>query len=197
MKKHKKSIYLVALFLSSCGGGEWNTDLYIQRIPYSSKVIYDYDAWGDRDSHQFGIAIMDSTEDFEVNKVRNLPISYFNEVPNNSRIYAISLQKADGDKMSLHPIENQETRVSDIDLRIDSYEEYSGYSDAGCILNEYQFQSFKETEDSLYLFGLQKIFGVNLEGKENVGFQKGCLQSGLASFQPILPHSGFIKLGAL
>jgi hypothetical protein len=173
MKKHKKGIYLVALLLSSCGGGDWNTDLYVQRIPNSSKVIYDYDAWGGRDSHQFGIAIMDSTEGFEINKVRNLPISYFTEVPNNSRIHAISLQKADGENISLNPIVSKDTRVSDIDLKIDSYEEYSGYSDAGCIVNEYQFQEFKETEDSLYLFGLKKIFGVNLEGKESVGFPKG------------------------
>ncbi|MCC9167969.1 hypothetical protein [Pontibacter harenae] len=173
MMKHKKSICIIALFLSSCGGGEWDTYLHVQRIPNSNKVIYEYDAWGGRDSHQFGIVIMDSTEDFEVNKVRNLPISYFTEVPNSSQIHAISLQKAGDDSISLNPVANQEVRISDIHLEIDNYKEYSGYSDAGCILNEYRFQTFKETEDSLYLFGLQKIFGVNLEGKENVGFQKG------------------------
>jgi hypothetical protein len=173
MKKHKKGIYLVVMFLSSCGGDDWNTDLYVQRIPNSSKVIYDYDAWGGRDSHKFGIVIMDSTEAFEVNRVRNLPISYFTEVPNSSRIHAISLQKADDDSTSLNPTEKQEVRVSDIHLEIDTYKEYSGYSDAGCGLNEYQFQTFKETKDSLYVFGLQKIFGVNLEGRKNVGFQKG------------------------
>ncbi len=146
--------------------------MYIQRIPNSSKVIYDYDAWGGRDSHQFGIVIMDSTEDFEVNKVWNLPISYFTEVPNSSRIHAISLQNADDDSIALHPIENQEIRVSDISLVINKYKKYNGYSDAGCILNEYQFQTFKETKDSLYLFGLQEIFGGNLEGKDDVGFKK-------------------------
>jgi len=173
MKKHLKSICLVALFLTSCDDGEWDMYLYIQRIPNISKVIYDYDAWGGRDSHQFGIVLMDSTEDFEVNKVRNLPISYFTEVPNNSRIHAVSLQKAYDDSISLHPVKNQEIRVSDINLEIENYKEYSGYSDAGCFLNEYEFREFKETKDSLYLFGLQKVFGVILEGKDDVGFQKG------------------------
>jgi len=173
MKKRLMSICIVGLLLTSCGGGEWDTELYIQRIPNSSKIIYDYDAWGGRDSHEFGIVIMDSTEDFEVNKVQNLPISYLTEVPNGSRIHAISLQKANDDSISLHPLEKQNIHVSDINLEIDNYAEYSGYSDAGCMLNEYRFQAFKETEDSLYLFGLQKDFGVNLEGKDDVGFKKG------------------------
>lgn len=173
MKKHERSICIIALFLSSCSGGEWNTDLYVQRIPNSSKVLYDYDAWGGRDSHQFGIVLMDSTEDFEVNSVRNLPISYFTEAPNGNRIYAVSLQKAANDSISLQPIENQEIRVSGTNIEIDSYTEYGGYSDAGCTLNEFQFQFFKETDDSLFLFGLKKIFGVNLAGKVSIGFPKG------------------------
>jgi hypothetical protein len=173
MKKLLMSICIVGLLLTFWGGGKWNTDLYIQRIPNSSKVIYDYDAWGGRDSHKFGIVIMDSTEDFEVNKVRDLPISYLTEVPNGSRIHAISLLKAKDDSISLHASEKQIIHVSDINLEIDNYAEYSGHSDAECSLNEYLFQAFKETGDSLYLFGLQKDFGVNLEGKDDVGFKKG------------------------
>jgi hypothetical protein len=173
MNRRLKSIYWVALLLTSCGGGDWNTYLYVQRIPNSSKVIYDYDAWGGRDSHQFGIVIMDSTEEFEVTKVWNLPISYFSQVPNRSRIHAISLQKSNNESISLHPIKSQTTRVADMDLMIDYYEQYDGYSDAGCGLNKYEFISFRETKDSLYLKGLKEVFGVSLEGKDGIGFQKG------------------------
>lgn len=160
--------------LSSCGIGEWDVELYQQRIPNSSKVIYEYDAWGGRDSHTSGIVLMDSTEKFKVNSSRKLPISYFLALPNKNRIKSIELKKAvNNDEITLDKIDSKKLNNSGIDIEVDYYEKYSGYSNATCLLNEYEFESFKETNDSLFIYGLNEKFGKNLKDKNSVSFQKG------------------------
>lgn len=147
--------------------------LYQQKIKNSSKVLYEYNAWGGRDSHKFGIVLMDSTKTFDVNSSKNLPITYLTEIPNSEEIKAIELKKPENnDSISLNALENKKIKISNIDIQINFFERYSGYSDAGCLLNEYRFQNFKETKDSLYFSGIVKKFGNNIT-KKRAGFRKG------------------------
>ncbi|KAB1064948.1 hypothetical protein F6U93_14430 [Tamlana haliotis] len=175
MKDISKIFYFGLLIsLSNCGIGEWDVELYQQRIPNSSKVIYEYDAWGGRDSHTSGIVLMDSIEKFKVNSSRKLPISYFSALPNKNRIKSIELKKAvNNDEITLDKIDSKKLNNSGIDIVVDYYEKYSGYSNAACLLNKYEFESFKETNDSLFIYGLDEKFGKNLKDKNSVSFQKG------------------------
>lgn len=117
---------------------------------------------------------MDSTAKFKVNSSRKLPISYFSALPNKNRIKSIELKKAvDNDEITLDKIDSKKLNNSGIDIEVDYYEKYSGYSNATCLLNEYEFESFKETNDSLFIYGLDEKFGKNLKDKNSVSFQKG------------------------
>ena len=117
---------------------------------------------------------MDSTVKFKVNSSRKLPISYFSALPNKNRIKSIELKKAvDSDEITLDKIDSKKLNNSGIDIEVDYYEKYSGYSNATCLLNEYEFESFKETNDSLFIYGLNEKFGNNLKDKNSVSFQKG------------------------
>jgi len=174
--KNIDKIFCFGLLISlySCGFGEWDVDLYKQKIPNSSKVIYEYDAWGGRDSHTSGIVLMDSTQQFKVNSSRKLPISYLSELPNKNKIKSIELKKAvDNDKITLSIVDSEKINSSGIDIEVEYYESYSGYSNATCLLNEYEFENFKEVNDSIYFYGIDKKFGNNLKGKNSVSFQKG------------------------
>ncbi|WP_299902051.1 hypothetical protein [uncultured Aquimarina sp.] len=175
MKNVIKIFYFgLSITCFNCGLGEWDVTLYEQKIEGTSKVIYEYDAWGGRDSHSSGIVIIDSTKKFQVNSSKKIPISYFTEITNKTRIKAVKLKKAiNNDSISLNPLKKENIEIKDISLEIEHYEQYNGYSDLGCILNTYSFQTFKETKDSLFLYGLKKEFGNNLAGKTSIGFKKG------------------------
>lgn len=41
------------------------------------------------------------------------------------------------------------------------------------MLNQYRFETFQETKDSIFFNGLDKIFGNNLENQTTTGFKKG------------------------
>ena len=169
-------IFLFAFLLSfwGCGDNNWDVTLYQQKIKGSSKVLYDYDAWGGRDSHSYGIVLMDSTEKFKVNASQPLPISFFTDVPNKSLIRGIELEKpSNKNSITLEPINRGKTKIGNIVVAIDYYEKYTGYSDAGCILNKYSFETFRETKDSIFFNGIEKIFGNNLPNQTTSGFRKG------------------------
>lgn len=175
MRKLAK-IFLFALLLSfwGCGNDEWDVTLYQQKIKGSSKVLYEYDAWGGRDSHSYGFVLMDSTETFKVNASQQLPISFLADIPNKSLITGIELNKATNiDNISLEAVTSEKIKIDDIVVAIDFYEKYTGYSDAGCILNEYSFETFRETKDSIFFNGIEKIFGNNLQNQTTAGFKKG------------------------
>ncbi|WP_282019209.1 hypothetical protein [Salegentibacter mishustinae] len=169
-------IFLFASLLSfwGCGDDKWDVSLYQQKIEGSSKVLYEYDAWGGRDSHSFGIVLMDSTKEFKVNASQPLPISFFTDIPNKSLIKGIELEKpSNNDSITLEPFTREKTKIDNIAVAIDSYEEYTGYSDAGCILNKYSFETFRETKDSIFFNGIEKIFGNNLQNRTTARFKKG------------------------
>src|SRR5688572_6439363 len=86
-------ISCITFILYSCGTAEWETTLYAQKIEGTSKILYKYDAWGGRDSHKEGYAILDSTEKFEVNQINKLPISYLEEIPNRSCVLGVEFEK--------------------------------------------------------------------------------------------------------
>ena len=175
MKNIAKIFCLGILFsLYGCGFGEWDVTLYQQKIIGSPKVIYEFSAWGGLDSHKYGFVLMDSTEIFKVNSAQKLPISYLSEIPNKNQIKSIGLKKAvNNDSITLNIVNSENIKNSGIDIKVDYYEGYSGYSDATCLLNEYQFETFKETNDRISFYGLEQNFGNNLKGKSDISFQKG------------------------
>lgn len=118
-------LLLIITFFCRCSGGSWDVYLCAQKIEGSSKVIYKYDAWGGRDSQKFGYAILDSSEVFDVNKVDELSISYFTEIPNNNSIFAIEIAPPNSDKNAYYkPIETYEINKEGININIRKYQSY-------------------------------------------------------------------------
>lgn len=79
--------------LYGCGFGrnEWIIDsLFVQKIEGSSKVIYNFSAWGGRDSNPHGFIILDSTETFKVDVKNILPIHNLSAIPNKGIIEGAS-----------------------------------------------------------------------------------------------------------
>ena len=117
---------------------------------------------------------MDSTEIFKLNSARKLPIYYLSDIPNRKQINSIGLKKAiNNDSITLKIIESKNIQNNGIDIKVDYLEGYSGYSDATCLLNKYKFDTFKETDDNIYFYGVEKVFGNNIKNTTKVSFQKG------------------------
>lgn len=159
-------------FLYSCGYGEWEITLYAQKIEGTSKILYKYDAWGGRDSHKAGYAILDSTEKFEVNQINKLPISYLEAIPNGNYLLGVDFEKPKKIKRQLFtPIKNSNTSEQDIEIKTKMYQ-YSGFMSRNGGYYEYEFESFKETRDSLFFYNLEDVKSLKPKQLGNLKFKK-------------------------
>ena len=175
--KNIKYLLLSFPFLYSCGYGEWETTLYAQKIEGTSKVLYKYDASGGRDSMVSGYLILDSTEIFEVDLPKNLPFSYLVEIPNKEYILGVDFEEPDyenldnNQKKIFTPIKNLNTGEQNIEIKTKIYQ-YSGFMSRNGGYDEYEFESFKETRDSLFFYNLEDVKSLKPKQLENLKFKK-------------------------
>ena len=170
-------LLLALFFLNSCNGPypPFQIDeLYVQKIPESSLLIYDFYASGGFDAVKEGYIIQDSTEEFNISKVTKLPISLFLDVPNNKIIntaYIITPQE--NSPPSLEPIDRNSTIIGQTKINFTTFNRSSGSTIPYCGLKEYEFDSFTETSDSLFFYGVKNTRDSLQVFPDGLGFQKG------------------------
>ncbi len=176
MIKIKFGLYVFAIFtVLSCSNPSWNlTKLTVLKIENSSKVIYKYDAWGGRDSHIFGIVILDSTETFDINRVEPLPFDLLETIPTKELILGIKSDNSDYTKTKneIHkPVEVTIDNLGEFKIKTKIFQ-YKGYSNRNGGLGTYQFEKFKETHDSIYFYNLDDVESLKPEHLDILKFKK-------------------------
>lgn len=165
-------IILLTLLLS-CSPLEVD-ELYIQRIKGTPLVIYDYFASGGLDTMVGGYTIQDSTKPFNIYRIKELPISNFIEIPDKDLIETVhTIIPNDKTKISLDPIEKDVLSINETKVEFSIYERFQGTTIPSCITNSFKFESFVETSDSLFFYGLTKTWKSSPDLPNGVGFKKG------------------------
>lgn len=150
-------LFCITFIIQCCGIGEWSTTLHSQKIEGTSKILYKYDAWGGMDSHSFGYVLLDSTETFEVNQSKNLPISYLEDIPNRNYILGVEFeQPKNTNQYVFTPVKINNMEEDGIGIKIKTYQN-SGFLSRTQGYEEYQFESFMETRDSIYFYNLDDV----------------------------------------
>ncbi len=163
--------YLITAFLfSSCIQNYDLGDLYTQEIESSDNLIYYYLASSNlNDSYKVGYEILDKAQYFEIDEVERKEFRMFSKLPTKDTIFVIGNKKGESSIPKYHSteFENYKGMIVQTDYYQYSYSTSMNYT--------YQFSSFKETKDSLFLYRIEgkysSIFGDNNE----VGFIKEIL----------------------
>lgn len=177
MKRRKKLFLFLASILMFYGcNPSWEVTLYSQKIKESNKIIYQYDAWGGRDSHQSGFAILDSEEEFNMSRISPLPGSYFSETPTKDSIKLITVRHGEyytaPKDTNLNPSKHYTKNIKGIKFEVTEYKETYGSSPMNTGLMEYEFETIIETNDSLIFENvIHKSGGIELPSK--ISFPKG------------------------
>ncbi|MGS0749168.1 hypothetical protein [Halpernia sp. GG3] len=161
------------------GKTEWTVDkLFVQKIEGSSKVIYNFSAWGGLDSNPNGFIILDSTETFEVVVKSILPIYQLSEIPNKMSIEGIThdCYGTCGEPYYksipiFKPMKIESSDFSGIKLTTLIYQ-YKGYSESSNG-GRYQFDKFKETKDSIYFYNLNDVESLEENHLDELKVKKG------------------------
>lgn len=150
--------------------------LYYQRIPNSTKVLYEFSAWSKyNDSYVGGMILFDSTEVIEMSKINEeLPFDYLTELPNDTIIKGVKLVKS-VDKFDIKEEEKNHFSISREKIKIDigEKEKYELYSTAYCGLQEYNFENIYELGDSLYFKGISTNRKHLPKLEKGIAFKKG------------------------
>ena len=174
--KNTKSIFclFLAFIIVSCDR-TWNiSELYLQRIEDSPKVIYKYSAWGGRDAQIHGYVILDSTQVFDINNLEPLQFNFLQATPKNKYILTVDDDNSEFDKMSkenFEPIKTQTSVVSGIKI-ITTIFKTQDYQTKNQGLERYQFETFRETSDSIFFFNLIDIESIKPKRLDSLKFKK-------------------------
>ncbi|WP_128414797.1 hypothetical protein [Flavobacterium sp. Root186] len=175
MIKTKVVIYILFLFTTLSCTPSWDlSELYVLKIENTSKVIYKYDAWGGRDSHIFGIVILDSTETFDINNVETLPFSLLETIPTKELVLGIESDNSDYTKTKneIHkPIKVTIDNQGGLKIKTKIFQ-YKGYSNRSGGLGRYVFEKFKETHDSIFFYNLDDVESMKPEHLDTLKFKK-------------------------
>lgn len=160
------------------GWGDWNVNLRALKIEGTSLVLYEYDAWGGRDSHASGYKLLDSTETFSVNTFGDLPFDFLEGIPNKEIIRggSSSCRNDCGKNYAkttpiFTPIEVTNSKRKNINIEHKFYQ-YRGFSERGQGLKMFHFENFKETRDSLFFYDLDNLKSKNREHLDSLKFRK-------------------------
>jgi len=172
-------LFELAIALSGCGFGDWDVDeLYAQKIEGTSKLLYKYDAWGGRDAHAFGFAILDSTERFQVNLKNDLPFTDLAEPPSKTCIRGVSFEcdNSCGDNYKkatpiFTPIKQENIKRQNFTITHIIYQ-YKGYAERSRGLETFQFETFQETRDSLLFYNLNGVASMNGKHLDSLKLKK-------------------------
>ena len=153
-------------------------DLYRQRIPNSSLVIYqfEYEGMFATTSAFTGYTVLDSTIVFSGDKIDKLPCTYFSSPPSKSRFSMIDLDHGQSPRTPadtlLTPVGLRTIKVKGIEIAITKYNDTYGDAVNVTGLKEYKFDSLKESQDSLTFYNLTDNSG-NVQLPSTISFAKG------------------------
>ncbi|MDQ6531649.1 hypothetical protein [Flavobacterium sp. LHD-85] len=175
MKYFKIFLFITALFLNMSCDFSWKiSELFVQKIENSSKVIYKYDAWGGRDSHKFGYVILDSTNVFDINNVESLPFQYFETIPTKQNISGVTCEELD-DQITPNkifiPLKIKDSEEKGIKIKAKIFQN-EGFVLRSQGYKEYQFETFKESRDSISFYNLNDIKSLEPEHLDILKFKK-------------------------
>lgn len=175
-----KNLLILFLFnfaLNSCGKVEWDTNLYVQKIEGTSKILYKYNASGGRDTMVNGYILLDSTETFEVDISKNLPFSYLENIPSKKQINGIDIEEPNYenvDKKTINvyiPLKTFNKKENGIDVQTKIFQ-YEGYSNRSFGLGTFEFENFKETRDSIIFYKLNDIKSLEPQQLDSLKLEK-------------------------
>lgn len=170
-------LFLLNFALNSCGKVEWDTNLYVQKIEGTSKILYKYDASGGRDTMVNGYIILDSTETFEVDISKNLPFSYLENIPSKKHIHGIDVEEPDYENINnktiniFIPLKTLIKKENGIVVQTKVYQ-YEGYSNRSIGLGTFEFENFKETRDSIIFYKLNDIKSLEPQHLDSLKLEK-------------------------
>jgi len=155
--------------------------LYRQRIPHSRYVMYEFNISGymafNGDNH--GYAILDSSQTFSEDKTDEINANYINGELRLDSLQMIYLYSP-GDRVIstrdtlMIPTVESNKKYNGIPISVRGYQSTYGvpvnWTPGG---NEFTFDSFKETGDSLFLYGIKKTDNYGIELPITKGFIKG------------------------
>lgn len=175
MKYFKSFLFITVLFLNMSCDFSWKiSELFVQKIENSSKVIYKYDAWGGRDSYKFGYAILDSTDVFDINNVESIPFQYFESIPTKQNISGVIPEELD-DQITPNkifiPLKIKDSEEKGIKIRAKIFQN-EGFSLRNQGYKQYQFETFKESRDSIFFYNLNDIKSLEPEHLDILKFKK-------------------------
>ena len=175
------SVMFIGAFLcDGCGTREWETNLYAQKIEGSSKILYKYNASGGRDTMVSGYIVLDSTETFEVDVTKNLPFLYLENIPSKNLIEGINCEDPDygtSDRKLTElftPLRVSNQTENDIEVITKTYQ-YEGFSSRRLGLGTFEFESFKETRDSLFFYNLNDIKSLEPQHLDSLKLKKSTI----------------------
>ena len=169
---------LISLYGCLPGMGEWDITLYEQKIEGTSKAIYKYDAWGGRDSHKAGYAILDTTEIFNIQGLKNISLDYLIEIPTKNLVEAVRIDDfpyKEMEKMNetYIPTKFEEKEIQGINIKTKHYQE-KGYRQVSSRGLSYEFSDFQETKDSIYFYDLNYVrYTFKSRHKDSMKIKKG------------------------
>jgi hypothetical protein len=161
-------IIVVLLVLSGCNFPadvqQEPGELFRQRILNSKFVVYDF-YYGSEfvtTSDYKGFAILDSAIPFSKNKIRELPSTLFAAIPTSSEIKMIDItynySETEKDTV-MTPAGEQTEKIENMLVSVARYNSTFGSASSSTGLMRYQFDSIKETEDSITFYNVSKVFG--------------------------------------
>ncbi len=166
MEYFKSFIFITILILIvSCDLKYKTSELFVQKIENSSKVIYKYDAWGGHDSYKFGYVILDSTDVFDIENIDPLPFQYFDAIPTIREISGVICEKLDDEieaKKIFVPLEIKVSDEQGIKIKTKIFQN-EGFLSRNQGYKKYQFETFKESRDSIFFYNLNDIQSMESE----------------------------------
>jgi hypothetical protein len=179
--------------------------LYRQRIEDSNYVLYEFWYLSDfaTSSDYGGLTILDSSKTFTRSKIDQLPSSYFQTKPTIRDLKMLDIdfeQNPTSEKDTLlTPIGHYHKKFNDVDFEITKYNQTYGSATMNTGLMRYEFDSLKETKDSVTFYNVTKIFGGTLF-PSTTSFLKGnikVIDSTDSKIQYIQIKKAIIERGAI
>jgi hypothetical protein len=174
---------IILTFLTGCNNyTETKNDrpqsLFRERIANSNLVIYDFSFAGGfvTSSDYTGFAVLDSTVSFSKDRMKELPCTYFSTRPTSSNFKMIEINYGQNPRTEkdtlLTPSKSYTEKIDNIQIDVTEYNDTYGSATTSIGLMEYEFDSFKETTDSLTFYNVTKKLG-GREFPSTVSFTKG------------------------
>ena len=165
----KLTKYILGLyFFTSCGGSYELTELYMQPIENSDKIIFEYRAWSTlNDGSKYGAAILGKNESINIRDVEQMPFSFLLGNPSKDTLFVVELKEG----MTKVPkyISTEISTFKGQTIKTDTY----SYALGSSTNLTYKFSSFRETRDSLVISGIEKDYFNIPSDKNEIGFLKG------------------------